>query len=129
MTGGVVVVLGSVGRNFGAGMTGGRAWLWDPADVAGARLDGRSVSARPGTAADTRQQAQLRDLLAAHAQAGSARAADLLARWPQSLREFRLVEPTAPVVVTVPAPPAARAVHTRPVSASPNATEPTPARR
>jgi glutamate synthase domain-containing protein 2/glutamate synthase domain-containing protein 1/glutamate synthase domain-containing protein 3 len=30
MTGGVAVVLGPVGRNFGAGMTGGVAYVWDP---------------------------------------------------------------------------------------------------
>ena len=30
MTGGVVVVLGPVGRNFAAGMTGGVAYVWDP---------------------------------------------------------------------------------------------------
>ena len=30
MTGGTVVVLGPVGANFGAGMTGGRAYLYDP---------------------------------------------------------------------------------------------------
>ncbi len=30
MTGGVALVLGPVGRNFGAGMTGGTAYVWDP---------------------------------------------------------------------------------------------------
>ena len=30
MTGGVVVVLGAVGRNFAAGMTGGVAYVFDP---------------------------------------------------------------------------------------------------
>lgn len=30
MTGGKVVVLGSTGRNFGAGMSGGEAYVWDP---------------------------------------------------------------------------------------------------
>src|SRR3989304_754462 len=30
MTGGTVVVLGAVGRNFAAGMTGGVAYVWDP---------------------------------------------------------------------------------------------------
>ncbi len=30
MTGGIAVVLGPVGRNFGAGMTGGIAYVWDP---------------------------------------------------------------------------------------------------
>jgi len=29
MTGGKIVVLGSTGRNFGAGMSGGIAWVWD----------------------------------------------------------------------------------------------------
>src|SRR5206468_3776944 len=32
MTGGQVVVLGEVGDNFGAGMTGGMAWVYDPND-------------------------------------------------------------------------------------------------
>ena len=32
MTGGVVVVLGDVGRNFGAGMSGGIAYILDPND-------------------------------------------------------------------------------------------------
>ena len=30
MTGGVVVILGTAGPNLGAGMTGGRAYLWEP---------------------------------------------------------------------------------------------------
>ena len=30
MTGGTVVVLGRVGYNVGAGMTGGQAFIWDP---------------------------------------------------------------------------------------------------
>ena len=32
MTGGKVVVLGEVGQNFGAGMTGGMAAIYDPQD-------------------------------------------------------------------------------------------------
>ncbi|MCH9780302.1 MAG: glutamate synthase large subunit, partial [Alphaproteobacteria bacterium] len=32
MTGGRVVILGKVGANFGAGMTGGMAWIYDPSD-------------------------------------------------------------------------------------------------
>ena len=30
MTGGRVVILGETGRNFGAGMSGGIAYVWDP---------------------------------------------------------------------------------------------------
>ena len=36
MTGGVVVVLGPVGRNFAAGMSGGTAYVFDP-DAGAAR--------------------------------------------------------------------------------------------
>jgi glutamate synthase domain-containing protein 2/glutamate synthase domain-containing protein 1/glutamate synthase domain-containing protein 3 len=45
MTGGVVVVLGPVGANFGAGMTGGRAYLYDPSGRHVAALHGESVTA------------------------------------------------------------------------------------
>ena len=30
MTGGTVIILGEVGDNFGAGMTGGMAFIYDP---------------------------------------------------------------------------------------------------
>src|SRR5690606_22617556 len=30
MTGGTVLVIGRIGFNFGAGMTGGQAFVWDP---------------------------------------------------------------------------------------------------
>src|SRR3546814_20458679 len=33
MTGGTVVVLGTTGRNFAAGRSGGVAFVWDPADT------------------------------------------------------------------------------------------------
>ena len=45
MTGGTIVVLGPVGANFGAGMTGGRAYLYDPSGRHAAALDERSVGA------------------------------------------------------------------------------------
>ena len=47
MTGGAVVVLGPVGQNFGAGMTGGRAYLWDPSGRHVAALHGPSRSGGP----------------------------------------------------------------------------------
>ncbi len=39
MTGGRVVVLGPTGRNFGAGMSGGIAYVYDPHDVFAAKLN------------------------------------------------------------------------------------------
>ncbi len=43
MTGGRVVVLGPTGRNFGAGMSGGIAYVYDPDDVFAAKLNGEMV--------------------------------------------------------------------------------------
>ena len=39
MTGGVVVVLGAVGRNFAAGMSGGIAYVFDPTQALRARCN------------------------------------------------------------------------------------------
>ena len=43
MTGGRVVVLGPTGRNFGAGMSGGIAFVYDPHDVFAAKLNAEMV--------------------------------------------------------------------------------------
>jgi glutamate synthase (NADPH/NADH) large chain len=43
MTGGVVVVLGPTGRNFAAGMSGGLAYVWDPEQKLGRRLNKNGV--------------------------------------------------------------------------------------
>ena len=108
MTGGVVVVLGPVGANFGAGMTGGRAYLYDPDGRHVAALDARSVNAvRLADAARDREDgqqrvAELRALVADHREAGSALAARLLAERHDLEADVWLVEPVA-----VQAPPAA----------------------
>lgn len=39
MTGGIVVVLGKIGKNFGAGMTGGMAFVYDPKNLAKANIN------------------------------------------------------------------------------------------
>ncbi|MGH2402434.1 MAG: glutamate synthase-related protein, partial [Candidatus Limnocylindria bacterium] len=89
MTGGTVVVLGSIGPNFGAGMTGGRAYLLDDGMVAG-NLSA-SVKARPVRDADERA---LRDLLTAHATEGSLMAGAVLADAEGWSTRFLVVEPT-----------------------------------
>ena len=84
MTGGTVVVLGPVGANFGAGMTGGRAYLYDPTGRHTAALDVRSVAAlRLASAVADRadgpaRAGELVALLEAHRKAGSMLAARLL---------------------------------------------------
>jgi glutamate synthase domain-containing protein 3 len=81
-----VVVLGPVGANFGAGMTGGRAYLLDPPGRHAAALHGPSVRAiRLAEVVASRDDgaeraAEFRRLLDLHRDAGSALAAALLAR-------------------------------------------------
>ena len=97
MTGGRVVVLGEVGWNFGAGMTGGEAYVLDEHEHLVARLNGESVSAR---AVQGEELERLRALLEEHvAWTGSARARALLGSWAESSTRFKRVGP----VVEVPA--------------------------
>jgi glutamate synthase domain-containing protein 3 len=106
MTGGTVVVLGPVGANFGAGMTGGRAYLYDPSGRHAAALDARSVAAvRLGAALADRPDGQARlieliRLIESHRSAGSELAERLL-RDADLAATFWLVEP---IVVPAPAP-------------------------
>jgi glutamate synthase domain-containing protein 3 len=78
MTGGTVVVLGEVGRNAGAGMSGGELYVVDDDGVLEARSSS-SVDVRKTSAAECER---VRELVALHAgSTRSARAADLLTRW------------------------------------------------
>jgi glutamate synthase domain-containing protein 3 len=105
MTGGAVVVLGPVGANFGAGMTGGRAYLYDPDGRHLAALDTRSVrGTRLSAAVAAREDglqlaAELRDLLEAHRDAGSALAGRLLDGAAPLEADVWLVEPIAALPV------------------------------
>src|SRR5205823_12637707 len=88
---GVVIVLGPVGLNFAAGMSGGIAHVLDPAGTLPLRLKGDLVIAERG-AGD-----ELRDLLERHLQhTGSARAAELLADWSSAGPRFWRVSPRSP---------------------------------
>jgi glutamate synthase domain-containing protein 2/glutamate synthase domain-containing protein 1/glutamate synthase domain-containing protein 3 len=103
MTGGTVVVLGPVGANFGAGMTGGRAYLYDPNGRHLAALDERSVHGlRLSAALADRPDGQTRlieltRLLEAHRGAGSVLAGRLLDA-ADLAAHFWLIEPIAVVV-------------------------------
>ena len=92
MTGGVVVALGQVGWNVGAGMSGGVAYVseWG-------QLNPDSVLARHVPMEDAEQ---LKELVEEHhRRTGSCRAAELLADWPRALEGFRQVVPVAAVAV------------------------------
>ena len=91
MTGGRAVVLGPTGRNFGAGMSGGIAFVYDPDDTFFRRLNAEMVDLE---ALDTDDADWLRATLRSHAQAtGSTVAATLLDRWHSEVRRFKKVMP------------------------------------
>ena len=54
MTGGRVVVLGPTGRNFGAGMSGGEAFVWDPDGRFGPLVNREMVDLEPVDEDDAR---------------------------------------------------------------------------
>ncbi len=92
MTAGCVVVLGDTGRNFGAGMTNGSAFVLDEAGEFPKRYNPELVRlARVEEPADA---ARLHALVTRHLEAtGSRRAADVLARWGELLPRFWKVIP------------------------------------
>jgi glutamate synthase (NADPH/NADH) large chain len=96
MTGGVVVVLGRVGINFGAGMTGGLAWVYD-ADgsfVQDGRYHPEFLVAEGFGAIDREAQDGLRVLIEAHVeQSGSGLARAMLADWPGRAGAFVRLTP------------------------------------
>ena len=84
MTGGTVLVLGRTGMNFGAGMTGGMAWVFD--EDGGFLRDGRYhrafLNPEPYADLDAEAQGSVRDLVALHGEkTGSTRAEWLLVDW------------------------------------------------
>merc|ERR1712087_759369 len=64
MTGGVVVSLGSVGRNVGAGMTGGIGYFYDPDNQLDARLNKEIVKAQ--SIQSDEGEAQLKHIIERH---------------------------------------------------------------
>ncbi len=92
MTGGVIVVLGKVGRNVGAGMTGGLAYFLDHDDTFPAKVNPEIVRVQRISSSVGEQQ--LKDLIEAHAsRTGSPRAQQILGNWSHYLPKFWQVVP------------------------------------
>jgi glutamate synthase (NADPH/NADH) large chain len=88
MTGGTVVVLGRIGRNFAAGMSGGVAYVLDPHPL---RVNTEMADLESLTASDA---AVLRGLVERHVvETGSAVAVRLLADWDSEVPRFRKIMP------------------------------------
>ena len=80
MTGGTVVVLGEVGRNAAAGMSGGELYVLDETGFLERRV-GSAVEVRPLSVPECDRVRAIVDLHANSTR--SLRAADILVRWDQ----------------------------------------------
>ncbi|MCH8982674.1 MAG: glutamate synthase large subunit [Acidobacteria bacterium] len=95
MTGGVVVILGEAGRNFAAGMTGGTAFVWDPAMSFKGRL---AETAPPTRRPSDSEIGVLRGLVEEHLAATSSPiAADLIGGEPGSFNDFWVISAGEPL--------------------------------
>ncbi|MEL6891039.1 MAG: glutamate synthase large subunit [Actinomycetota bacterium] len=92
MTGGRVVVLGDTGRNFGAGMSGGVAYVYDDDGDFPSRVNYEMVELEELTDDDRKY---LRSTIERHRElTGSAKAESILASWAVEVSKFRKVMPT-----------------------------------
>ena len=92
MTGGTVVVLGEVGDNFGAGFTGGMAFVYDGGEKFPVRVNPESVQWQ--RVATPHWEAVLRALVERHVTETQSRyAASMLNDWDRELPKFWQVVP------------------------------------
>ncbi|MER2492797.1 glutamate synthase large subunit [Catenovulum sediminis] len=95
MTGGIMVVLGTVGVNFGAGMTGGFAYLLDENNDLAGKLNNELIEATSFEDKSILVE-HLRGLINQHfEETGSERAEDILINFNAYLSKFKLVKPKA----------------------------------
>ncbi|MCB1037929.1 MAG: glutamate synthase subunit alpha, partial [Acidimicrobiales bacterium] len=91
MTGGRAVVLGPTGRNFGAGMSGGIAYVWDPDGVFPSLVNDEMVDLDPLDDLDT---SWLVTAIFRHQkETGSEVAGRILSDWQYTVRQFVKVMP------------------------------------
>ena len=92
MTGGRVVVLGSTGRNFAAGMSGGIAYIYDPNDQLLKNLNLELVEIDPVSSQDDRDE--LHGLIENHAKhTESTVATEILENWDSEVKAFKKIIP------------------------------------
>jgi glutamate synthase (NADH) len=93
MTGGTAVVLGPVGKNFGAGMSGGVAYVYDP-DSTFSKYCNKDIASDLFPVEEEEDAQQLKQLLESHAErTGSEVAAGILADWDVEQGRFVKVYP------------------------------------
>ncbi|HKB89049.1 MAG TPA: glutamate synthase large subunit, partial [Opitutaceae bacterium] len=95
MTRGLVVILGSTGKNFGAGMSGGLAFVYDEKDAFSERINPAMIALERLN--NEEEIESLRKLVSVHAKlTGSPHANKLIEDWPTTVGKFWKVVPHAP---------------------------------
>jgi glutamate synthase domain-containing protein 3 len=95
MTAGAVVILGPTGRNLGAGMSGGEAYVYDPSGILEGNLNPQLVATYTPTEG---QLESLRRIVARHNDFTSSKvAASILDDWETTSVAFKRVAPVAEV--------------------------------
>ena len=91
MTGGTVVVLGDIGRNFAAGMSGGVAYVWDVNKTFVKNCNMEMVML---DTLDDEDETLLREMIESHQKfTNSELAAHVLSYWPTAYKSFIKVMP------------------------------------
>ena len=92
MTGGRVVILGETGRNFGAGMSGGIAYIYDPENNFPDKCNMGMISLESVTTSE--EKAELKEYIQEHfTSTNSVIADELLQTWDSSVTKFVKVFP------------------------------------
>ncbi len=103
MTNGTVVILGATGKNFGAGMTGGLAYVLDLQEEFAGLYNPQLIT--PSRIADATDAGVLQSLIQRHLTlTGSERAGLVLSEWDSYLPKFWKVSPTVPAAQPIPEP-------------------------
>jgi glutamate synthase domain-containing protein 3 len=99
MTDGMVIILGPTGKNFGAGMSGGTAYIYDSLEHMELMLNDEMVNIVPFE--DPEDMDRVRTLIERHqALTGSEIAGTVLANWKEAVRRFIKVAPKKNVAAT-----------------------------
>ena len=95
MTGGSVLCLGNTGRNFGAGMSGGVAYILDEdGDFVAQKLNSEMVKVYPLIECDDMEINEVKSQISEHFQlTSSKRAQDILENWELYLNKFLKIMP------------------------------------
>ncbi|MDE0598699.1 MAG: hypothetical protein OSB51_05940, partial [Dokdonia donghaensis] len=92
MTGGIAVILGEVGRNFGAGMSGGIAYVYDTASTLSRKANAEGLNFLK--VEEDQDKKELRQLVENHYNATlSPLAQRLLENWDTEIKNFTKVLP------------------------------------